>query len=62
LNPSDAKISAILDMLVDDSSDAAPAEKLVVAPITQAGKALDIQRSDSVRPKRPHHHSTNFSC
>jgi hypothetical protein len=49
-------------MLVDDSSDAAPAEKLVVAPITQAGKALDIQRSDSVRPKRPHHHSTNFSC
>jgi hypothetical protein len=52
LNPSDAKISAMLDMLVEDSSDAAPAETLVVAPIPEAGKALDAQRSDSVRPKR----------
>jgi hypothetical protein len=52
LNPSDAEISAMLDMLAEDSSDAAPAETLVVAPIPEAGKALDIQRSDSVRPKR----------
>jgi hypothetical protein len=53
LNPSDAEISAMLDMLAEDSSDAAPAETLVVAPILEAGKALDIQRSDSVRPKHP---------
>jgi hypothetical protein len=54
LNPSDAKISAMLDMLAEDSSDAAPAETLVVAPIPEVGKALDAQRTDSVRPKRSH--------
>jgi hypothetical protein len=54
LNPSDAKISAMLDMLVEDSSDAAPAETPVVAPILEASEALDIQRSDSIHPKRPH--------
>jgi hypothetical protein len=51
LNPSDAEISAMLDMLAEDSSDAAPAETLVVASIPEAGKALDAQRSDNVRPK-----------
>jgi hypothetical protein len=54
LNPSDVEISAMLDMLDEDSSDAAPAETLVVAPIPEASKALDAQRSDSVRPKRSH--------
>jgi hypothetical protein len=53
LNPSDTEISAMLDMLAEDSSDAAPAETLAIAPLPEAGKALDIQRSDSVRPKRP---------
>jgi hypothetical protein len=53
LNPSDAEIIAMLDMLAEDSSDAAPAETLVVAPIPEAHKALDTQRSDSVCPKRP---------
>jgi hypothetical protein len=52
LNPSDAEISAMLDMLAEDSSDTAPAETLVVAPIPEAGKVLDAQRSDNVRPKR----------
>jgi hypothetical protein len=52
LNPSDAEISAMLDMLAKDSSDAAPAETLVVAPIPEAGKALDAQRSNNARPKR----------
>jgi hypothetical protein len=52
LNPSDTEISAMLDMLAEDSSDAAPTETLVVAPIPKAGKALDAQRSDNVRPKR----------
>jgi hypothetical protein len=53
LNTSDAEISAMLDMLAEDSSDAAPAETLDAAPIPKAGKALDIQRSDGVHPKRP---------
>jgi hypothetical protein len=52
LNPSDAEISVMLDMLAEDSSDAAPAETLVVAPIPEGDKALDAQRSDSVHPKR----------
>jgi hypothetical protein len=54
LNPSNTEISAMLDMLAEDSSDSVPAETLVVAPIPESGKTLDIQRSDSVRPKRPH--------
>jgi hypothetical protein len=53
LDPSDAEISAMLDMLAEDSSDAAPARTLVVAPLPEASKALDIQRPDNVRPKRP---------
>jgi hypothetical protein len=52
LNLSDAEISAMLDMLAEDSSDAAPTETLVVAPIPEAIKALDIQKSNCVRPKR----------
>jgi hypothetical protein len=52
LNPSDVEISAMLDMLAEDSSDAAPAETLVVAPIPEADKALDAQKSVNVRPKR----------
>jgi hypothetical protein len=54
LNPSDAEINAMLDMLAEDSSDAAPAETLVVAPIPEGDKALDAQRSVNVRPKRSH--------
>jgi hypothetical protein len=42
----------MLDMLAEDSSNAAPAETLVVAPIPEAGKALDAQRSNNVGPKR----------
>jgi hypothetical protein len=53
LDPSDAEISAMLDMLAEDSSDAAPAGTLAVAPLPEASKALDIQRPVSVRPKRP---------
>jgi hypothetical protein len=49
---SDAEISAMLDMLAEDSSDSVPAETLAVAPIPEPGKTLDIQRSDSTRPKR----------
>jgi hypothetical protein len=53
LDPSDAEISAMLDMLAEDSSDAAPAGTLVVAPLPEAGTTLDIQRPVSVRPKCP---------
>jgi hypothetical protein len=53
LDPSDAEISAMLDMLAEDSFDAAPAGTLVVAPLPEAGRTLDIQRPVSVRPKRP---------
>jgi hypothetical protein len=52
LNPSDAEISAMLDMLAEDSSDAVPAETLAVAPILEDSEALDIQKSDNVHPKR----------
>jgi hypothetical protein len=52
LDPSDAEISAMLDMLAEDSSDAAPAGTLVVAPIPEADKALDTQKFVNVRPKR----------
>jgi hypothetical protein len=53
LDPSDADISAMLDMLAEDSSDAAPAGALVVAPLPEAGITLDIQKPVSVRPRRP---------
>jgi hypothetical protein len=43
----------MLDMLAEDSSDAAPAGTLVVAPLPEAGTTLDIQRPVSVRLKRP---------
>jgi hypothetical protein len=54
INQSDAEISAMLDMLAEDCSDLVPAETLVVAPILEPGKTLDIQRPNSTRPKRPH--------
>jgi hypothetical protein len=53
LDPSDAEISAMLDMLAEDSSDAALAGALVVAPLPEAGTTLDIQKPVSVRPRRP---------
>jgi hypothetical protein len=53
-SPSDAKISVMLDMLAEDSSDSAPTETLAVALIPESGKTLDIQRPDNIRPKCPH--------
>jgi hypothetical protein len=53
LNPSDAEISAMLDMLAEDSSDVAPTETPMVAPLPEASEALDNQRSDSIHSKRP---------
>jgi hypothetical protein len=53
LNPSDAEISAMLDLLAEDSSDAAPAGTSVVAPLPEAGTTLDTQKPASTRPRRP---------
>ena len=53
INPSDAEISAMLDMLAEDSSNSVPAETLDVATIPEPEKTLDIQRSNSTRPKCP---------
>jgi hypothetical protein len=53
LDPSDAEISAMLDMLAEDSSDTTPAGTLAVAPLPEASKTLDIQRPASARSKRP---------
>jgi hypothetical protein len=51
---SDAEISVMLDMLAEDSSDSAPAKTLAVELIPESGKTLDIQRPDTIRPKRLH--------
>jgi hypothetical protein len=53
LDPSDAEISAMLDLLAEDSSDAAPAGTLVVAPLPEASITLDVQKPASARPRRP---------
>jgi hypothetical protein len=52
INPSDAEISAMLDMLAEDSSDSVPAETIAVATIPEPGKTLNAQKSNSTRPKR----------
>jgi hypothetical protein len=52
ISPSDAEISAMLDMLAEDSSDSVPAETIAVATIREPGKTLNAQKSDSTRPKR----------
>jgi hypothetical protein len=53
LNPSDADINAMLDLLAEDSSDAAPAGALAVVPLPEADTTLDAQKPVSTRPRRP---------
>eukprot|EP00267_Zea_mays_P053548 XP_020406688.1 uncharacterized protein LOC109945252 [Zea mays] len=43
----------MLDLLAEDSSDAAPAGALVVAPLPEADTTLDTQKPVSTRPRRP---------
>jgi hypothetical protein len=52
VNPSDAEIGAMLDMLAGDSSDSAPAEMVAAATILEPEKTVDTQRPDGTRPKR----------
>jgi hypothetical protein len=60
INPSDAELSAMLDMLAEDSSDSVPAETIAVATVLESGKTLNAQKSNSARPKRlrPANHPT----
>jgi hypothetical protein len=53
LDPSDAEISAMLDLLAEDSPNAAPAGTLVVAPLPEASITLDVQKPASARLRRP---------
>jgi hypothetical protein len=53
LNPSDADINAMLDLLAEDSSDAAPAGTLAVVPLPEVDTILDVQKPVSTRPRRP---------
>jgi hypothetical protein len=52
INPSDAEISAMLDMLAEDSSDSVPAETIAIAIVPEPEKTLTAQKSDGARPKR----------
>jgi hypothetical protein len=53
LDPNDAEMNAMLDMLAEDSSDATPAETLAVAPLPEVGITLNVQRPVRVRSRRP---------
>jgi hypothetical protein len=53
LNPSDADINTMLDLLAEDSSDAAPAGTLAVVPLPEVDSTLDVQKPVSTRPRRP---------
>jgi hypothetical protein len=52
INPSDAEISAMMDMLAEDSSDSVPAETIAVATIPEPEKTLNAQKYDGACPKR----------
>jgi hypothetical protein len=54
INSSDAEISAMLDMLAEDSSDSASVETIAAATIPEPGKTLNAKKYDSTRPKRLH--------
>jgi hypothetical protein len=43
----------MIDLLAEDSSDAAPAGALVVAPLPEDDTTLDTQKLVSTRPRRP---------
>jgi hypothetical protein len=53
LNPSDADINDMLDLLAEDSSDAAPDGTLAVVPLPEVDTTLDVPKPVSARPRRP---------
>jgi hypothetical protein len=53
LTPSDADINDMLDLLAEDSSDAAPDGTLAVVPLPEVDTTLDVPKPISTRPRRP---------
>jgi hypothetical protein len=53
LNPSDADINDMLDLLAEDSSDTAPDGTLAVVPLPEVDATLDASKPVSTRPRRP---------
>ena len=53
LNPNDADINDMLDLLAEDSSDAAPDGTLAVVPLPEVDTTLDVPKPVSTRPRRP---------
>jgi hypothetical protein len=53
LNPSDADINDMLDLLAEDSSDAAPDGTLAVVPLPEVDTTLDVPKPISTRLRRP---------
>ena len=52
MSPGDAEISAMLDMLAEDSSDSVPAKTIAIATVPEPEKTLTALKSDGARPKR----------
>jgi hypothetical protein len=52
MNPGDAEISAMLDMLTGDSSDSAPPKLMAVATIPEPEETVYTRRPEVTRPKR----------
>jgi hypothetical protein len=52
MSPGDAEISAMLDMLAEDSSDSVPVETMAVVTIPEPKKIVNTQKLDGTRPKR----------
>jgi hypothetical protein len=57
INPSDAEISAMLDMLAEDSSDSIPVETIAIATVSEPKNTLTAQKSEGVRAGSPSHTS-----
>jgi hypothetical protein len=53
LNPSDADINDMFDLLAEDSSDAAPVGTLAMVPLPEVDTTLDVPKPVSTRPRRP---------
>jgi hypothetical protein len=52
MSPGDAEISAMLDMLAEDSSDSVPVETMTATTIPKPEKTMNTQKLDGTRPKR----------
>jgi hypothetical protein len=52
MNPGDAEISAMLDMLAGDSSDSAPPKPMAVATIPEPEETMYTRRPEGTRRKR----------